>query len=186
MCPKNLLLVGFEPGIFEGSTWKPTKRGSHDVKELIPELFYLSEMFKNENNYDLGTMSENGHQVDDVVLPNWAKVCCPTKTNMQITQFCPTFTSLFHLTFHFNLTHFLLPSVQTPEDFVRIHRLALESDVVSTQLHKWIDLIFGYKQNGPEAVKSTNVFYFLTYEGSIDFQKIQDPIEKQAVIDQVS
>ena len=32
-------------------------------------------MFKNENNYDLGTMSENGHQVDDVVLPNWAKVC---------------------------------------------------------------------------------------------------------------
>ena len=50
------------------------KRGSHDVKELIPELFYLSEMFKNENNYDLGTMSENGHQVDDVVLPNWAKV----------------------------------------------------------------------------------------------------------------
>ena len=56
------------------SIGKPAKRGSHDVKELIPELFYLSEMFKNENNYDLGTMSENGHQVDDVVLPNWAKV----------------------------------------------------------------------------------------------------------------
>ena len=58
------------------TNWNPSKRGSHDVKELIPELFYLSEMFKNENNYDLGTMSENGHQVDDVVLPNWAKVCC--------------------------------------------------------------------------------------------------------------
>ena len=148
------------------------KRGSHDVKELIPELFYLSEMFKNENNYDLGTMSENGHQVDDVVLPNWAKV-----------SFTSISTGMNHPQF---LTPVILPhSIQTPEDFVRIHRLALESDVVSTQLHKWIDLIFGYKQNGPEAVKSTNVFYFLTYEGSIDFQKIQDPIEKQAVIDQV-
>ena len=50
------------------------QRGSHDVKELIPEMFYLSEMFKNENNYDLGVMSENGHKVDDVLLPPWAKV----------------------------------------------------------------------------------------------------------------
>ena len=55
-------------------SWKMCQRGSHDVKELIPEMFYLSEMFKNENNYDLGIMSENGHKVDDVLLPPWAKV----------------------------------------------------------------------------------------------------------------
>ena len=55
-------------------SWKMCQRGSHDVKELIPEMFYLSEMFKNENNYDLGVMSENGHKVDDVLLPPWAKV----------------------------------------------------------------------------------------------------------------
>lgn len=30
-----------------------------DVKELIPEFFYLPEMFKNVNNFDLGT-KQNG------------------------------------------------------------------------------------------------------------------------------
>jgi hypothetical protein len=33
-------------------------------------------------------------------------------------------------------------------DFVRINRLALESDFVSDNLSDWIDLIFGYKQSG--------------------------------------
>lgn len=32
-------------------------------------------------------------------------------------------------------------------------------------LHEWIDLIFGYKQNGPEAVKACNIFNNYTYEG---------------------
>ena len=62
------------------------QRGSHDVKELIPELFYLSEMFKNENEYELGTMSENGHKVDDVVLPSWAKVNAKRNSTKQKTN----------------------------------------------------------------------------------------------------
>ena len=33
--------------------------------------------------------------------------------------------------------------------FLRTNREALESDIVSSQLHNWIDLIFGYKQRGP-------------------------------------
>ena len=35
------------------------------------------------------------------------------------------------------------------EEFVRLHREALESDFVSRNLHKWVDLIFGCKQRGP-------------------------------------
>jgi hypothetical protein len=32
--------------------------------------------------------------------------------------------------------------------FINKNRQALESDYVSANIHKWIDLIFGYKQRG--------------------------------------
>lgn len=36
---------------------------------------------------------------------------------------------------------------------------------MSSHLHEWIDLIFGYKQRGEEAINALNVFYYCTYEG---------------------
>lgn len=43
-----------------------------DVKELIPEFFYLPEFLVNSNKFDLGR-KQNGVQLDDIVLPPWAK-----------------------------------------------------------------------------------------------------------------
>lgn len=42
-----------------------------DVRELIPEFFYLPEMLKNSNNFDLG-VKQNGVMLHDVQLPKWA------------------------------------------------------------------------------------------------------------------
>ena len=39
---------------------------------MIPEFYYLSEMFVNFNNYNLGVM-DDGTVVSDVELPPWAK-----------------------------------------------------------------------------------------------------------------
>ena len=34
---------------------------------------------------------------------------------------------------------------------------------MSEHLHEWIDLVFGWQQNGEEADNAHNVFYYLTY-----------------------
>lgn len=39
------------------------------------------------------------------------------------------------------------------------HLQALESRYVSEHLHEWIDLVFGYQQQGKEAVEAINVFH---------------------------
>lgn len=59
---------------------------------------------------------------------------------------------------------------------------ALECDYVSAHLHEWIDLIFGYKQQGPPAVEAVNVFHHLFYEGQVDIYNINDPLKETATI----
>ncbi|XP_029906737.1 lipopolysaccharide-responsive and beige-like anchor protein isoform X2 [Myripristis murdjan] len=152
--PFTTFFLNFQGGKFDHAdrtfssvsrAWRNCQRDTSDVKELIPEFFYLPEMFVNSNNYNLGVM-EDGTVVSDVELPPWAK---------------------------------------SPEEFVRINRLALESEFVSCQLHQWIDLIFGYKQQGPEATRALNVFYYLTYEGAVNLSSISDPMLREAVESQI-
>ncbi|CAN6245453.1 unnamed protein product [Urochloa humidicola] len=119
-------------------TWNSVLEGMNDVKELVPELFYLPEVFTNMNSSGI---------LGSVALPPWA---------------------------------------ENPVDFIHIHRKALESDHVSTRLHEWIDLIFGYKQRGKEAVVANNVFPHVTYDGMVDIDKITDPVQRRATQNQIS
>ncbi|KAM0901342.1 hypothetical protein ACQ4PT_020040 [Festuca glaucescens] len=127
-------------------TWDSVLEDMSDVKELVPEMFYLPEVFTNINSIDFGT-TQLGGKLDSVELPPWA---------------------------------------ENPVDFVHKHRKALESEHVSTHLHEWIDLIFGYKQRGKEAVMANNVFFYITYEGTVDIDKIADPVQRQAMQDQIA
>jgi hypothetical protein len=64
------------------------------------------------------------------------------------------------------------------QEFIRLHRAALECDYVSAHLHEWVDLIFGYKQKGEDAIAAMNVFQHLTYEGAVDLDAIEDPMQR--------
>ncbi len=75
---------------------------------------------------------------------------------------------------------------KNPEHFINMHRKALESDFVSEHLNEWIDLIFGYKQQGVDAEKALNVFMYCSYEGAIDLDAITDPVARHATEGMIS
>jgi hypothetical protein len=50
-----------------------SKDNMTDVRELIPEFFYLPEFLTNSNGYNFGLRQGNGGAINDVQLPPWAK-----------------------------------------------------------------------------------------------------------------
>eukprot|EP01031_Cornospumella_fuschlensis_P029315 gene29315-35389_t len=70
--------------------------------------------------------------------------------------------------------------------FIYKHRQALECKHVSESLHQWIDLIFGYKARGKNAIANINAFMHITYEDEIDVESIDDQVLQQAIISQIN
>lgn len=117
-----------------------------DVRELIPEFYYLPEFLINSNHFKFGH-TQDGLDIDNVILPPWCH--------------------------------------NDPYEFIRIHRQALECEYVSLHLHEWIDLIFGFKQRGEQAVLAQNVFHPYTYEGAINIEEITDEVLKTSLLSQI-
>jgi len=59
----------------------------------------------------------------------------------------------------------LPPWAANPQDFVRLHREALESPHVSRTLHHWIDLIFGFQQLPQYGAQVNNTFPPYMHQG---------------------
>ncbi|KAK4240113.1 Oligosaccharyltransferase 48 kDa subunit beta-domain-containing protein [Achaetomium macrosporum] len=57
----------------EGAWTSASRDNASDVRELIPEFFYLPEFLTNINGYNFGVRQGGGGRVDNVILPPWAK-----------------------------------------------------------------------------------------------------------------
>ena len=82
MEPFSRLALSLQGGKFDladrlfndiNASWKSASQDNlQDVRELIPEFYYLPEFLKNSNSFDFGT-KQDGKTVHHVKLPPWAK-----------------------------------------------------------------------------------------------------------------
>ena len=86
---------------------------------------------------------------------------------------------------HSKINDIMLPNwaKNEPRIFVKMNKKALESSKVSEKINDWIDLIFGCKQKGKEAIKSLNIFRTVCYEGKLDLDIIDDREKEDKLIE---
>lgn len=121
----------------------------------------------------------------------WKSASCRNKTDVR--ELIPEFFCLPEFLTNVNgydfgrrqsngvkVDHVVLPpwAKGDPKIFIAKHREALESRYVSENLHRWIDLVFGFKQRGEAAVENLNVFHHLSYAGASDLDRITDANER--------
>eukprot|EP00965_Chrysotila_dentata_P118101 3903618-Pleurochrysis_carterae.AAC.2 len=109
--------------------WRSALTHSADVKELIPE-FYMPELHAPRDAARPRSFLLNAHRLE-----------------LGVRQSGEVVGDVL-----------LPPWASDPHHFVAVCRAALESEHASRALHGWIDLVFGYKQRGAEAVEADNVF----------------------------
>lgn len=117
---------------------------SDKYQELIPELFYLPELFTNFSDFEFGKC-QSQFVINDIALPLWAK--------------------------------------QDPRLFTRMNKKALESHQISLTITDWIDLIFGFKQQGKDGIKAFNIFRKLCYEGKLDLMKLNEKEREDKLVE---
>ena len=144
-CPERLF-INFQNSFYSAATEKS------DLREIIPELFTIPELFLNINNFKLGKLQsgntmnletknneniiidldegEKANQVEEVILPTWCK--------------------------------------NNPYDFIEKNRILFESN--NLNINPWIDLIFGYLQRGPEAQSIGNLYLPYAYDGVMNLR----------------
>jgi len=125
-----------------------------DLRELIPEIFCLPELFYNYNNLNFGEIldeiNNKKERIMDVKMPKW---CISEKKDLGY-------------------------------NFIKKYREILESPKISENINLWFDIIFGSKQKGEEAKKIHNLFLKESYENfEEEFEKSNDKLYECRLIE---
>ncbi|CAN6692823.1 unnamed protein product [Malus baccata var. baccata] len=78
------------------------------------------------------------------------------------------------------------PWMCSPSSILRLHVLIHKISTKGPVDTKRIFGIYRYKQRGKEAIMANNFFFYITYEGTMDIDKISDPVQQRATQDQIA
>ena len=119
-----------------------------DIRELIQELFYLQNLFKNFNNLNYVILQDKSKNTNATskILREIHKIPLPNKifVNEVLTGFW---------------------NENNPNFFVLIHRRILENKKLN--INDWIDLIFGIYSYGEKAREKMNLFMPYCYDNVV-------------------
>jgi factor associated with neutral sphingomyelinase activation len=128
-------------------TWHAVLSNASDEKELIPEFFDgPGDFLVNRLNLPLG-IRQDGKEAPPPLVPLIFQV-----SDVRMP-----------------------PWASSAPEFVQKSRAALECAFVSSRLHFWIDLVFGFRQTGRFARDADNLFHPLTYQGEEYLEQVHPP-----------
>ena len=128
-----------------------------DLREIIPEFFYLPEMFININNLNLGKLQD---------FQNYNEIKIEENSLRRSTLYL---TKKFYDN-EIKVKNTFLPfwCKNNPYLFTSLYRSILEDENI--EINSWIDLYFGIYSNGIEAQNILNLYSRYCYQGSIEHE----------------
>ncbi len=137
-----------------------------DLRELIPQFFYLPEMFININNLNMGKLQK------PKIIENTTYELLFNLRNLKENE-------------KVKVQETLLPDWCNNDiyKFICIHREILESNLIN--IEQWCNLIFGFYLRGKEAQNIGNLYMYYSYWESIDCRKkiLRENDELQSCLD---
>ena len=145
-CPERLFL-NIQNSLYSSLTEKS------DVREMIPELYTIPELFLNINNLNFGRIQITEETKGEEIEENKNNI--NTKINLEEDNTV-------------QVEDVKLPSWCTGNPFLFIEKNRMLFESHNLNINPWIDLMFGYLQRGPKAQNIGNIYLPYVYDGVIN------------------